>query len=203
MSVRERGIMLGLLITLLVGGVDQAYLASDFEEMKKLQIQVQEARQFMQENQEKVTVLAEQRARDPDQAVRAEITALSARKSALEVDIDQVSGQFVSPGRMPEVLGKLLNERVGLTVQSVQTLPVQEIALGEGTNTVKLYEHSVKMKFNGSFVGLRDYLRDIEGLEKSLIWDRLLFSLNTYPAGDIELVVKTLGTGKELIGVYR
>lgn len=203
MSVRERGILLGLVITLLVGVVDQVWLDRSIKQLQGVQLQVTEVRQLMSAGQEQLMVLAQQRARDPDQEVRTEITALATRKSSLDADIDLVSGQFVSPGRMPEVLGKLLEAHNGLTVQAVQSLPVQEVLLGDGEKAVKLYEHSVQLKFIGGFVDLRDYLRDIESLEKSLIWDRLQFSLTAYPGGEIELVVKTLGTGKEFIGVYR
>lgn len=203
MSVRERAIMLGLLITLMVGAADQLLLDRGFKQLMTLKKQIQQARQSILLSQEQVVGLAAQRARDPDQEKRTELSSLAERKAALDAEIEQISGQFVSPARMPTVLGNLLQAHAGLHLQAVQALPVNEVSMGTGEQAVKLYEHGVRLTFKGSFLGLHDYLHDIEGLDQSLIWDYLQFSMVTYPAGDIELVVKTLGTGKEFIGVYR
>lgn len=203
LSVRERAILLGLLVTLVVGVADQLWISKGFKQLLDLQTQIQQARHSIVLNQDQVMILAEQRARDPDQSLHTEITTLSERKTSLDAEIEKISGAFVSPARMPKVLGNLLQTHAGLHLLSVEAMPVTEVSMGTGEQAVKLYQHSVKMKFTGSFVGLRDYLRDIEGLDQSLVWDYLQFSVATYPGGEIELVVKTLGTGKEFIGVYR
>lgn len=203
LSARERIIMLFLLITLLVGLGDQLWLDKSFKQLLALQDQIQQARQSILLSQEQLVGLAAQRARDPDREVRTALEKLADRKTALDAEIDQISGRFVSPARMPRVLATLLEAHEGLHLQSVQALPVKEVSMGSGEQSVKLYEHSVKLRFKGSFVALNGYLRDIEGLDQSLLWESVAFSMATYPYGDIELVVKTLGTGKEFIGVYR
>lgn len=203
MSLRERGILLGLCLAFVIGLVDQLWLGKSFKQLMSVQSQIQQARQSILLSQEQVVGLATQRSRDPDKEVRTELVVLAQRKTALDTEIEKISGQFVSPARMPRVLGSLLEAHPGLRLHSVQALPVKEVLMGTGEQAVKLYEHSVKLKFRGSFVGLHDYLRAIEGLDQSLLWDYLQFSLETYPSGEIELVVKTLGTGKEFIGVYR
>lgn len=203
LSVRERVILVGLVITLLVGVTDQLWLDRGFKDLMKLQKRIQDARHSILLSQEQVMALAAQRARDPDQEVRTELQVLADRKIALDSEIDNISGRFVSPARMPKVLGALLQSHPGLQLKAVQALPVTEVSMGSGNEAVKLYEHSVKLTFKGSYIGLHDYLHDIEKLDQSLIWNYLQFSMVTYPAGDIELVVKTLGTGKEFIGVYR
>lgn len=203
LSARERIILLVLTITLLVGLADQIWLDKTFKQLMALQGQIQQARQSILLSQEQLVGLAAQRARDPDLEVRSALEQLADRKTALDKEIDQISGQFVSPARMPKVLATLLEAHDGLHLQSVQALPVKEVSMGSGEQSVKLYQHGVKLTFKGSFVALNDYLRDIEGLDQSLLWDSVRFSMAAYPAGDIELVVKTLGTGKEFIGVYR
>lgn len=203
LSLRERVIMVALLVAVLVGAVDQLWLDRGFKQLMTLQKRIQDARHSILVSQEQVMALAEQRARDPDQAVRTEMQVLAERKTTLDGEIEKISGRFVSPARMPKVLGALLQAHPGLQLKAVEALPVIEVSMGSGEQAVKLYEHRVKLTFKGSYVGLHDYLRDIERLDQSLIWDYLQFSMVMYPAGDIELVVKTLGTGKEFIGVYR
>ncbi len=203
LSARERMILLALIVTLLVGLVDQLWLDKRFKELMVVQGQIQQARQSILLSQEQLVGLAAQRARDPDREVRSELEKLADRKTLLDAEIDQISGQFVSPARMPKVLSTLLESHEGLHLLSVQALPVKEVSMGTGEQSVKLYEHGVKLVFKGSFVALGDYLQAIEALDQSLLWDSVTFSTVVYPVGDIELVVKTLGTGKEFIGVYR
>lgn len=64
-----------------------------------------------------------------------------------------------------------------------------------------LYRHSIKLKLEGRYFHLRDYLLQLEGLSWTFFWQKFQYQLLEYPMSELEVEIYSLSTNKEFIGV--
>ena len=64
-----------------------------------------------------------------------------------------------------------------------------------------LYRHSIKLKLEGRYFHLRDYLSQLEGLSWTFFWQKFQYQLLEYPMSELEIEIYSLSTNKEFIGV--
>lgn len=65
----------------------------------------------------------------------------------------------------------------------------------------RLYSHGVKIELEAGFFAILDYLRRLEALETSLLFNRLEYQVEQYPKARVTLTVETIGLEKEWLGV--
>ena len=66
---------------------------------------------------------------------------------------------------------------------------------------VTLYKHSLEMTFSGTFFKVVDYLKQLEGINKKIIWDSLTYTVKDYPVSEVKLTVMTISTNEGWLGV--
>ena len=100
---------------------------------------------------------------------------------------------------------ELLSERSGLSVQSIKTMPAEQVLSADknDASAPAIYRHDMELRLEGGFAQAQNYLRSIEQLPSRVIWDELTFEVEKYPKGQLRLAVHTLSTREEFIRVSR
>ena len=217
LSLRERGLILLAVLAAL-------YLLWDALVMAPLRQQgsLMENRYQQQENQKQalraeITTLSSVAGLDPDRAEKREVQKLEQTLEAVDERLSALSQGLVSADQLPRVLEDVLRRSSELTLVRVQTLPVQELALGvttaepdagenfrafdDPTTSDGVFKHSVSLRVKGSFPQTLAYLKALEQLPWRFYWDWLSYSVAEYPQAEIELRVYTLSAEEGLLGV--
>ena len=66
-------------------------------------------------------------------------------------------------------------------------------------NKVNYYRHGVRLRLQGSYSDIYDYLQLLEQLPRHFYWQSLHYQVGKYPQGTVELILYTLGDSKEFI----
>lgn len=205
LSVRERMIVAGAVAVLLLGAFDQLLLRPWLQARGKLEQQQQTLAAAAEKANEQIAALERRLAADPNQLLREKINELNARHAAVDADIAHITDGMIAPERMAPLLGELLSERSGLSVQSIRALPAQPVLSANAADrqAPAMYRHDLELRLQGSFAQAFQYLQSIEQLPSRMIWDALIFEVERYPQGQLTLAVHTLSTQEELIRVRR
>lgn len=161
---------------------------------------------------------------DPDAHVKQVKTALEKQLQALEAKLQSISGGLMLASKLPSMLQDVARHRQGVALQSLETLPVETMALVEGKGMVKvnaktqalsttnadentksktenneeihalIYRQGVEVQLTGSYFQLKDYLQTLENLPWKFYWESLDFSVLEYPRSQLQLHVYTLST---------
>ena len=146
---------------------------------------------------------------DPDRELKQQVSLLENQITDLDQALAKLSLGLVPVNQLTEILYNVLQSTGQLQLQSLQTLPVEEIALrsetiSEETNAVAgagVFKHRVLLTVKGDYRQLLIYLRYLEQMDWRFYWDELRFIEDQYPNALIELKVYTLSTDEGLFGV--
>ena len=206
---RERVLVLGAVV------VGTAFLFDTFAirplevRMKRLTLQVAEARQNIKTAE--TTLSSQEAVADPDTVKRSYRDAL--RKQLAEIDQNMLGLQrgLVPPEKMAKLLEEMLARSGGLQLVSLRTLPVQRIDTQNGAATKPadkpaktgpkesertIYQHGVEVTLQGSYPDLLEYLAQLEKLSWQMFWGRINVDTEQYPRLRVTLIVQTLSLNK-------
>jgi MSHA biogenesis protein MshJ len=205
LSVRERLIVAVATGVLLLGVFDQLLLRPWLNERAELNAQREQLGVAAEQANRNIATLEQQLANDPNRLLREKIAELNQRHTAADADIGKITAGMIAPELMPQLLGELLSERSGLSVQSIKTMPAEQVLSADknDASAPAIYRHDMELRLEGGFAQAQNYLRSIEQLPSRVIWDELTFEVEKYPKGQLRLAVHTLSTREEFIRVSR
>ncbi|MFK7916068.1 MAG: hypothetical protein AB8B93_19300 [Pseudomonadales bacterium] len=214
-STRER-VLVGLgtlgctwmLFQLTIGELVVSHRIDVARDVQQLEVQRQSATAQQQ------TLRIERKA-DPNDALRAEQSAL--KKLLLEVD-ESLAGslsRFVAPERMPALLQDVLGDHPGLKLKLVKRLPARALARqvaaevsasGDQSDSAakgqpNLYLHPLRVEFEGRYFDVLAYLQNLEKSPWRFNWRMLEFATETYPDGRAVIEIETLSREQRWLGV--
>jgi len=220
LSLRERGLVLFSILTLLYVFWDALFFAPQVKQATLLQNQVASQQAQVNAKQDEWTLfksIADGGAKSPEhikqQALKQELAVLDERLSSL-------SQGLVAATDLPLLLQDVLSKSSGLHLVSVQTLAVEPLPLVGASSESEtappassaqtdlsekepagVYKHSASLKIKGGYFQVLEYVRRLESLTWRFYWDRLSYSVSTYPQAEIEIRVYTLSAEEGLLGV--
>lgn len=203
LSRRDRVLLLGLLVGLLILAWDALVWSPLHQRGKGLQAQLVQAQSDQMTQQQQIDQLTLLLAEDPDAANRQQREQLQAELTRLEQELDQAVAGIVTPQEMPELLARLLKDRHGLRLLRLENLPpvpMLDVAAGDPSE-INLYRHPLRIELEGSYLEVLAYLRAVEEATGGLAWESLELRVTAYPLSRIQVVVHTLSSRKEWIGV--
>jgi len=154
---------------------------------------------------------------DPDAIRRSYRDEL--RKQLADIDSSMLGLQkrLVPPERMAKLLEEMLGRSRGLELVALRTLPAQRFdSPGAGTAPAPgdkgakpaarepergIFQHSVELTLQGSYVDLHDYLAQLERSPLHMFWGRLSLDTAQYPRLRATLTVHTLSLSKAWLTV--
>ena len=111
--------------------------------------------------------------------------------------------ELVDPEDMFELLSSLVYKKSKLKLMSLKRREVKPaIAQEEGQKgDAGIYRHVLEVKFSGKYADILSYMQSLEKLDWKLIWDEIEIISGEYPNITVKLVISTLSTRKEWVGV--
>jgi len=205
-SLRERALMTGGVVVVMVLLFDTLALNPLAVQYKRLNGQVAEARAAIKAGEQ---ALASGRDPvDPDEVKRRYRDGL--RKQIAEIDgkLQGLQKQLVPPDQVANLLEGVLARERGLALVSLRKLPVQQFQTAKGPAAGKtegkggaagersIYQHSFEIEVEGSYVELHGYLAHLEKLPWQLFWGKAELDAGKHPRLKLKLTVHTLSMNK-------
>jgi MSHA biogenesis protein MshJ len=153
--------------------------------------------------------------KDPNKAINEQIEQYQKKLAAVDSNLLQLTSDLINPVEMRYALMQLLKLQKGVSLQSFQVLVAQPINLADTpqkesaiatspTSDVKeivLYRHAIKIRLQGRYFQLRDYLQQVERLKWKFFWREFNYQVKEYPTSELEIELYSLSTKKEFVGV--
>lgn len=111
--------------------------------------------------------------------------------------------ELIDPEKMFSLMTQLIYRESRLKLLSLKRREVKPaITLPEEQqDEAGIYRHVLEVKFSGKFADILKYMRSLEALDWKLIWDEIEVVSDEYPLITVKVVISTLSTRKEWVGV--
>lgn len=205
LSLRERGLV--LLSVLAV-----SYLLWDFlvfspvaDAKAHVDVDIAAVEQRLDAMRQEESVLRQTLNADPDRGLKKQLTELQERTVVLDANLSELSVGLVPVNKLATILQDVLAQAGSLQLETLQTLPPEELRLTVKTDAdaanAGVYKHAVAITVKGSYFQLLNYLKTLEAMNWRFYWDELHYEQDQYPSGLFEIKVYTLSTDEGLFGV--
>lgn len=204
-SVRERVMMAGAGVAVVVLMFDTLALNPLAVQYKRLAGQVAEARAVIKASEQ---LLASGREPiDPDEVKRRYREGLRKQIADIDGKLQGLQKQLVPPDQVANLLEGVLARERGLALVSLRKLPVQQFQTGGGgvpkgdgkgapVSERSIYQHSFEIEIEGSYTELHGYLAHLEKLPWQLFWGKAALDASKHPRLKLMLTVHTLSMNK-------
>ena len=122
---------------------------------------------------------------------------------ALEQRLRLKTIELIDPDKMFQLMTRLVYRESRLKLLSLKRREVKPaFDLGEeAQDEATIYRHVLEVKFSGKFQDILKYMQTLENLDWKLIWDEIEIISDEYPLITVKVVISTLSTRKEWVGV--
>lgn len=220
LSLRERGILTGTLIVLVIFIWLQTAF-TDYE--KKHSSFASQKNNLMQDKVDQSMRLSELTAllaNDPNAALRLEQEEINASLQNLRREIEDRMSNLIAPEEMADLLKNVLSDYKGLDLLSARNLPVEPLNLKltskhaaekdaldvspepprSDENQAVIFTHGFEMKLAGRYFQTIEFLQKLEGMN-GFYWRMLSYKVDAYPKAEITIQLSTLSLEEDWIGV--
>ena len=191
--------------------------------------QIIKAQQDIESKKDSIQVLKQALDEDPNVALKRELSQYQAKLGDVDKKLLELTSDLIDPIQMRFALIKLLKLQKGVKLLSFEVLPANPVTEDKviaddeneteqtieknNTSTVKtrdvqsqpaqlrLYRHGIKIKLQGQYFELKDYLTQLESLSWKFFWQEFDYQLKAYPVSELEIEIYSLSTSQEFIGV--
>ncbi len=201
---RERIVLMVCVVIVLVFLVNLLVLQPLSAQQDATRREMTELKISMAELKNREIVVKARKDLDPDKNNHVRLDALLLESEKLQSRLKANIVNLVSPREMPELLKDLLTQQKKLQLLSLENLSPELLVLDE--QTVKdsvmpvLYRHRLRMEFSGDYLTLLRYLRQLEKLPRSMVWEGVEVESHDYPTAIVRLQVYTLSLTEGWIG---
>ena len=111
--------------------------------------------------------------------------------------------ELIDPDQMFQLMTDLVYRESGLKLLSLKRLKVKPAIepSDDQRDVAGIYRHVLEVKFSGKFLDILKYMQTLENLDWKLIWDEIEIATNEFPQISVKIVISTLSTRKEWVGV--
>jgi MSHA biogenesis protein MshJ len=205
LAVRERGLIFGAAVVVIYFTWQSLLMDPLLARRRQAELRLSEARTQMSV----VDQAGATAATDPLIAAATRNRALKGRLGELDRDLQAVAQGYVAPERVTQLLRELLTQQHGLSLVSLENLPVESLAQPpDETHGPALaaddrgpFLHPVEMVVDGDYASVVAYLRALEGLPWRIHWQRLELTVGGYPSNRVRIVIGALSLSRDWIKV--
>jgi len=197
------------------------FLDEPFQRIEQLEQQIIQTQQSNENNKASIQVLEQALLKDPNAALKDELSQYQARLGEIDQQLLSLTSDLIDPIQMRYALIKLLKLQKGVKLLSFEVLPASPVTKSNLENSdsldnkeasiasfeqtsetqLRLYRHGIKIKLQGQYFQLKDYLTQLEGLSWKFFWQEFDYKLKAYPVSELEVEIYSLSTAQEFIGV--
>ncbi|MCW0505385.1 type II secretion system protein M [Aeromonas piscicola] len=136
-------------------------------------------------------------ARDPDQNVRDQLVRVEGDIGKLDAELKAQTVDLIQAHEMPAVLEALLSRSANLHMLALTSLAPQPLMAGD--QRINLFKHGIRLKLEGGYFDVYQYLKALEALPRHFYWKQFDYQVQEYPKAVVEMEIYTLSTSKEFI----
>ena len=131
------------------------------------------------------------------------LTQLKQALEAVEERLRLKTIELIDPEKMFQLMSQLIYKDSRLKLLSLKRREVKPAITvnNENQEDAGIYRHVLEVKFAGKFKDIFKYMQSLEALDWKLIWDEIEIVSNEYPLITVKVVISTLSTRKEWVGV--
>ncbi|MCZ6724459.1 MAG: hypothetical protein O6938_11075 [Gammaproteobacteria bacterium] len=111
--------------------------------------------------------------------------------------------ELIDPDKMFQLMTRLVYRESRLKLLSLKRREVKPAIAPsqEKQEEATIYRHVLEVKFSGKFQDILKYMQTLENLDWKLIWNEIEIITDEYPLITVKVVISTLSTRKEWVGV--
>lgn len=202
LSTREKSLVLIAGVAVIIMVAFTFLIEPAFKKLEGLNRDIGSAQAMQSSLQAQQQAFEDALAKDPDLELRGQLAALKKRHQALEVKFAQQLEGLVLPSQMPTLIEQVFAQAKGLTlVEMASVAPVNVFADDPQMKDIALYQHGLRLQFEGSYFAVRDFLAALEQRNSQVYWRAMSYRVDEYPKAMVTLEVYTLSSEKAFIGV--
>ena len=129
---------------------------------------------------------------------------LSKDLAALEDQLQIATIELIDPEKMFQLMNELIYRDSRLKLLSLKRRevkpaipPIDEQEIDEAS----IYRHVLEIEFAGKYLDILKYMQKLEALDWKLLWDEIELTSEEYPNVTVKVVISTLSTRKEWVGI--
>ncbi|MDH3633130.1 MAG: hypothetical protein OES20_00345 [Gammaproteobacteria bacterium] len=133
-----------------------------------------------------------------------QILKLSKELAALEDQLQVTTIELIDPEKMFLLMNELIYRDSRLKLLSLKRRevkpaipPINE----EEVDEVSIFRHVLEIEFAGKYLDILKYMQKLEALDWKLLWDEIELASDEYPNVTVKVVISTLSTRKEWVGI--
>lgn len=191
LSLRERGILLGVSLLVLYAFADRLLLAPTMQRIEQRRAEIGELQSRFAGLQARAGLM-QQNGHDPLAPRRARITELETRLAAQDAQFETQLGQLVRPERAVPLLREVLQDVPGLRLIGLESA-AGDALFTVGAHAGRIVRYNLSVQVEGGYFSALDYLHRLEQLPWRLFWKGLELKVEEYPRSQIQLNLYTLG----------
>lgn len=202
--LRERVLLLVCLLVVLFFIWDTAVMSSLGLRKKNARKQAAEIDIAMIELSTQEMLIQARKDFDPDRENRQILEKLQTDIADVRRQLEGNVVNLVSPKDMPQLLKDLLLRQQKLQLLSLENLPAETLQVkepvGDDSLSPVLYRHRLRLEFVGDYLATLAYLKTLEEMPQSMVWEELEIETQQYPQAKVRLQVYTLSLARGWIG---
>lgn len=210
LSLRERGLLLLVLVFVIYLAWDNLLIGSLDSERKRLTAQIRELQAQTAKIEAQVQATLHAHSLDPDRENREALKQLKSELLALDTQLKDTMLGLIDPRQMSKVLEGVLRRDTHLRLIRIESLAPRPL-IGEETkgpgeqdkdsHLAGVYRHGLAIEFEGTYLDTLRYLKTLEGLPWQFYWDNVELRVGDYPHAHVVITVYTLSLKEGWIGV--
>ena len=226
-TVREQYLIIASGLVAIIFILYTLFMDTAILRIEQLNQQISKSQQSIENKKNSIQVLEQALQEDPNVTLEKELAQYQAKLGAIDQQLLALTSDLIDPIQMRYALIKLLKLQKGVKLLSFQVLPASAVtkantetetdadanseqdknvtviadAKQEETTQLRLYRHGIKIKLQGQYFQLKDYLTQLEGLSWKFFWQEFDYRLKAYPVSELEIEIYSLSTAQEFIGV--
>ena len=213
-TIRERSL---IAVTILVGSCflwwnyhaepKMAQLEAKQEENKRINREVKSTREIVREIRERIAAGVHQEKEN-------QLAKLQQELEAVEESLRLKTVELIDPEQMFALMNELVYRDSNLKLLSLKrrevkpAIPPEEgeaEAEAENGETASddpgIFRHVLEIEFAGTYLDILQYMQALERLDWKLLWDEIEIVSQEYPTMTVKVVMSTLSTRKEWVGI--
>lgn len=227
-SKREQYLIIATGLIAIIFILYSLFLDAPMQRLSELNKQIIQTQQSNKSNADSIKVLEQALHEDPNLALKRELAQYQAKLGEIDQQLLRLTSDLIDPIQMRHALIKLLKLQKGVKMLSFEVLPAEPVTKSKAkaektepealngeslannakmsnedakSDQLRLYRHGIKIKLQGQYFQLREYLQQLEGLSWKFFWQEFDYQLKEYPVSELEIEIYSLSTAQEFIGV--
>lgn len=135
--------------------------------------------------------------RDPNLGVRNQLTSVKQQLARIDDELKAQTVDLIPADEMAAVLESLLANTSRLHMLALTTIAPTPLVPGDQADN--LFKHGIRLKLEGGYFDVYQYLKALEALPRHFYWRLFDYRVQAHPTAVVEMEIYTLSTSKEFI----